>query len=73
MSGQIQLKNGASLTGQETAVLQSLLNGDSTKLTAEKLGISPKTVETYRARIRAKAQTRNTVELVRLALASGIG
>lgn len=64
---------GASLTLREADVLESLLSGDTTKATATKLGISPKTVETYRARIRAKLNAKNTVELVRAALDAGVG
>lgn len=64
---------GVSLTLREADVLQSLLSGDTTKTTATKLGISPKTVETYRARIRAKLNAKNTVELVKAAIASGVG
>jgi two-component system response regulator FixJ len=63
---------GAPLTLRETAVLESMLSGDTTKATATKLGISPKTVETYRARIRAKLNAKNTVELVKAALAAGV-
>ena len=61
----------AVLTPREDDVLKSFLSGDSTQKTAQKLGISPKTVETYRARIRAKFNARNTVELVKSALAIG--
>ncbi|NNE41571.1 MAG: helix-turn-helix transcriptional regulator [Marinicaulis sp.] len=60
------------LTVRETTVLESMLSGDSTKDTAKMMGISPKTVETYRSRIRAKFRARNTVELVRMALMSGV-
>lgn len=63
---------GAALTLRETTVLESMLSGDTTKATATKLGISPKTVETYRARIRAKLNAKNTVELVKAALAAGV-
>lgn len=35
------------------------------------MGISPKTVETYRSRIRAKFRARNTVELVVIAMENG--
>lgn len=64
--------SGAPLTLREIAVLESMLAGDTTKATATKLGISPKTVETYRARIRAKLNAKNTVELVKAALAAGV-
>lgn len=63
---------GAPLTGREADVLRSMMNGETAKLTATRLGISPKTVETYRARLRAKLQARNSLELVRRALESGV-
>jgi two-component system response regulator FixJ len=62
----------ASLTTREAEVLKALLAGETTKSTAGKLGISPKTVETYRARIRAKLRARNTGELVKAALRPGL-
>lgn len=61
----------AALTGRETIVLKSLLAGETTKSTAAKLGISPKTVETYRSRVRAKLNAHNTIELVTAALRAG--
>jgi two-component system response regulator FixJ len=72
MSEQVLLRNGAPLTGRETDVLSSMLAGDTTKSTATKLGISPKTVETYRARLRAKMNAHNTLELVKIALQAGL-
>ncbi len=59
------------LTDRETDILALLLDGETTKETAQKLGISPKTVETYRGRIRAKLNAKNTVELVRHAIENG--
>lgn len=73
MSQLFEPYGGAPLTPRKTAVLQSLLSGESTKSTATKLGISPKTVETYRSRIRSKMNVQNTVDLVRKALAAGLG
>ncbi len=67
------LGNGALLTERETEVLNSLLEGNTSKSTASTLGISPKTVETYRARLRAKMRAANTVELIKIALKSGFG
>jgi DNA-binding CsgD family transcriptional regulator len=72
MSTEIVLRNPPALTGRETDVLKSLLAGETAKLTASRLGISPKTVETYRARLKAKLNVQNTVELVRVALQSGL-
>lgn len=67
------IAGAASLTAREVDVLESMLGGDTTKTTATKLGISPKTVETYRARIRAKLNAKNTVELVKAAIEAGVG
>lgn len=60
------------LTPREAMVLKALLDGDTAKLTAAKLGISPKTVESYRSRLRMKLAASNTVELVRIALERGL-
>lgn len=68
-----QISNGPPLTEREEEVLNSLLAGNTSKSTASTLGISPKTVETYRARLRAKLQATNTVELIKIALKSGFG
>ena len=73
MTGATELSNGAPLTEREAEVLNSLLAGNTSKSTADTLGISPKTVETYRARLRAKMQANNTVELIKIALKSGFG
>lgn len=60
------------LTPRESMVLRSLLEGDTAKLTAARLGISPKTVESYRSRLRMKLAASNTIELVRIALERGL-
>ena len=59
------------LTTRERDVLGFLLAGETAKGTAAKLGISPKTVETYRSRVKAKFRVQNTVELVATALRAG--
>lgn len=68
-----ELSNGPPLTEREVEVLNALLAGNTSKSTASTLGISPKTVDTYRARLRAKLQATNTVELIKIALKSGFG
>ena len=68
-----ELGNGLPLTEREAEVLNSLMAGETSKTTANSLGISPKTVETYRARLRAKLQATNTVELIKIAIKSGYG
>jgi two-component system, LuxR family, response regulator FixJ len=63
----------AKLTAREGDVLRCLVAGDPNKVTAHKLGISARTVEVHRARVMEKLQVRSLAELVRLALAGGIG
>jgi DNA-binding CsgD family transcriptional regulator len=43
-----------------------LIQGDSTKQIAQRLSISPKTVDNHRARILEKMQVDNTTQLARL-------
>jgi DNA-binding NarL/FixJ family response regulator len=59
------------LSRREEEVLRSLAWGHSNKETAERLGISPRTVETYRARIRDKLGLASRNEMVRYALQHG--
>ena len=63
----------ASLTPREKGVLERLVQGRSNKAAAQELGISPRTVEIHRARIMDKLHAKNLSDLVRLALAAGIG
>ncbi len=53
------------LTRREDEVLAHIALGASNKETAQKLRISPRTVEVHRARIMDKLNARNTAELVR--------
>ncbi|NVL89887.1 MAG: response regulator transcription factor [Desulfobacterales bacterium] len=61
-----------SLTPREQEVLRLLAEGLSTKETAEKLFISPKTVENHRANIMKKLGLHSTIELVRYAARLGL-
>jgi two-component system response regulator FixJ len=61
------------LTDREMEVLQLLVIGDPNKIVAHKLGISARTVEIHRGRLMEKTQAKSLAELVRLALAAGIG
>jgi DNA-binding CsgD family transcriptional regulator len=49
-------------------VLGLLVDGKANKVIAHELGINPRTVEIYRANVRAKMQGKSVSELVRLAL-----
>ncbi|HEX8549652.1 MAG TPA: response regulator transcription factor [Cytophagaceae bacterium] len=56
------------LTSRELEVLKEVANGLSTKLIADKLNISARTVETHRLHIMKKMFTQNTAELVKKAI-----
>jgi two-component system, LuxR family, response regulator FixJ len=56
----------AALTSREHEVLDQLVLGKSNKLIAHELGISPRTVETHRARLQEKLKARGLSDLVRL-------
>lgn len=62
----------AGLSPRERDVLQGLVSGKINKVIAHDLGISPRTVEVYRANLMAKTGARSMSELMRLALASGL-
>ena len=60
------------LTPREQQVMHFLAEGLSTKEIAEKLFISPKTVENHRANIMSKLDLHSTMELVRYAARLGV-
>jgi len=60
------------ITPREREVLQWVASGDSNKVIADRLCVSPRTVETHRARLLKKLDARNTAELVQLALRFGL-
>ncbi len=62
----------ASLSQRERQVLQGLVAGRPNKTIAFELGISPRTVEVYRANVMTKMQAGSLSELVRLALIAGL-
>jgi two-component system, LuxR family, response regulator FixJ len=49
-------------------VFEAIVTGDSNKAAALRLGISPRTVEIYRANVMTKMQANSLSELVRMAL-----
>jgi FixJ family two-component response regulator len=59
----------ARLTGREREVLALVADGRHNREIAIELGISPRTVEVYKARLMEKLQVRRVTELVRLVLA----
>jgi DNA-binding NarL/FixJ family response regulator len=60
------------LTPREREVLQSLSEGLSTKQIAARLGVSVKTVETYRVQIMEKLDIHSVAELTKYAIREGI-
>jgi len=61
-------KRIAALSPREGEVLDGLVEGKANKVIAYDLGISPRTVEIYRANLMTKMQARSLSELVRMAL-----
>lgn len=59
-------------TGREQEVMCALLRGLANKEVALEIGISPRTVEVYRAAIMTKMQLQSFAELVRLAILVGL-
>jgi len=62
----------ASLSQRERQVLDGLVAGQANKTIAHELGISPRTVEVYRAHVMTKMQAGSLSELVRMALIAGM-
>lgn len=61
----------ATLSGREREVLQGVLAGKLNKIIAFELGISPRTVEVYRANVMSKTGAHSLSELVRIAMLAG--
>ncbi|WP_166298300.1 response regulator FixJ [Bradyrhizobium sp. 2S1] len=60
------------LSPRERDVLRGLVAGKINKVIAHDLGISPRTVEVYRANLMAKTNVRSMSELMRIAIAAGL-
>jgi two-component system response regulator FixJ len=65
------LQRLAALSAREREVLEGLIAGKANKVIAYDLGISPRTVEIYRANVMTKTGANSLPELVRMALISG--
>ncbi|MGQ4273545.1 response regulator FixJ [Terrihabitans sp. B22-R8] len=61
-----------SLSARECEVLEGLVVGHPNKIIAFELGISPRTVEVYRANVMQKMQAGSLSELVRMVLLNGL-
>ena len=62
----------ASLSARERQVLEGLVSGHPNKTIAYDLGISPRTVEVYRANLMTKMTAASLSDLVRMALVAGM-
>jgi|SRR5579863_1363792 two-component system response regulator FixJ len=72
-SGRTEIENKlATLSNRERDVLNGLVAGRANKQIAYDLGISPRTVEIYRANLMNKMQAGSLSDLVRMALLAGI-
>ncbi len=60
------------LSAREREVLQLSVQGNTSAVIAAKLGLSPKTVDTYRSRLMEKLKVQNLPELVRFAIKHGL-
>lgn len=60
------------LTGREVEVLQLIAEGNANKQTADKLGISIKTVEKHRQAVMNKLHIHDTASLTRYAISAGL-
>jgi two-component system response regulator FixJ len=61
-----------SLSTRERQVLDGLVAGHPNKTIAYDLGISPRTIEIYRANVMTKMEAASLSELVRMALTAGV-
>jgi two-component system response regulator FixJ len=71
MKAEIQKRLGA-LSARERQVLDGLVAGNPNKTIAYDLGISPRTVEIYRANLMTKMKATTLSDLVRMALVAGV-
>ncbi|USI73487.1 PAS domain S-box protein [Sphingomonas morindae] len=62
----------ARLTPRESEVLRGLVDGGTNKTIAQRLGISPRTVELHRAQLLHRLDAGSLTELLQLALAAGV-
>jgi DNA-binding NarL/FixJ family response regulator len=61
-----------SLTPNERSIIQLITEGKSNAEVADRLHLSPRTVETYRARLMQKLRLEDLVALVKFAIRNGM-
>ena len=66
------LEKLGALSKRERDVLEGLVAGKANKVIAFDLGISPRTVEIYRANVMTKMEAGSLSDLVRMALTAGV-
>lgn len=71
-AGLREAMNSLAISGREMDVLRLLVHGATASEMAGQLGISPRTVETYRNQLVVKFGARNAVDLVGRAVESGL-
>jgi two-component system response regulator FixJ len=60
------------LTRRQQEVLHGIARGEPNKVIAWKLGLSVRTIESYRAQVMQRLRARNAADAVRIAIAAGI-
>jgi len=63
----------AALTPRERDVLEGLLEGETNKGIAKKLGLSPRTVEIHRSNMMARLNAQSASDAVRIGIYAGLG
>jgi two-component system response regulator NreC len=71
-AGKIRKPHVKRLSSREAQVLREIAQGFTTKAIAKKLGVSERTVQTYRERIYNKLELRARADLVHYAIAQGM-
>jgi DNA-binding NarL/FixJ family response regulator len=71
-SGESPVAAVQTLTSRQREILQLLAEGNSSRAIAERLFLSPRTVETHRANIMARLDVHDTAGLIRHAIKAGL-
>lgn len=69
--GSLAAVEGSGLSEREYEVIRRIARGHTSKQMAEAMGISPRTLETYKARAMSKLALRTRADLIRYALRAG--